>query len=70
MYSSQFTVSLNDFNYSQNPSDPLCQYILQNYTNITLPNTLTEQWISQNLPDTPMTSEIINVGRQNKMPKI
>ena len=69
MYSSQFTVSLNDFNYSQNPSDLLCQYILKNYTNITLPDTLTEQWISQNLPDTPMTSQIINFAQKNQIRK-
>ena len=69
MYSSQFTVSLNDFNYSQNPSDLLCQYILKNYTNITLPDTLTEQWISQNLPDTPMTSQIINFAQKNQIQK-
>ena len=70
----EYTPNSNNGNLSNTSQksvlDLLNQYILKNYTNITLPDTLTEQWISQNLPDTPMTSEIINVGRQNKMPKI
>ena len=73
MYSTQSTISIDSFdnlnNTFINKIDLLNQYILQNYTNITLPNTLTQQWIQQNLPNTPITYEIINIAKRIQIQK-